>query len=747
MLKILMGTKEEKNSLGRLVREVSERNAAPASKYLLVKKLGKRMTKGTLRLRVDDRYSWLLSRRKKEMAKAFSVLLIKKLPAEEDSKMILRVVWWHFTVLLGILCLMMTVCLGLGRAVAGTLPPQSISATAESPNIDSASDLRLQAGRAYFNGHAYLIPRHIDEVKAALLSNEQAAQGLNQSEITAYALEDMESDWVKVYYHFHPQIFAQGKIERLRALNIAKEEGNIAPEEEQRWKDVVQKLLPTQSQGDDKLLKDLPITRYTFSMNHLSDSLNVEEHVVLMDVSTLIGPSPLTLLWYAGEKTSWHRTDFKFFSCMPGVTCVPDPHWEKETQTEDFVNVVRTAHLENIARRFSAYSSTYVRELELVMDGEAAPRPAIAPLQPPRRLADGLVVTADWYVLHGIDSALKNGPIRSLSGGHFYFPGGTKNDAGSLLLLKGETISVQPVRGGRYISESQVDALGRLWLMRNETPDWTSQIKHSCVRQVSNSGEMQESGICMQSTLTPRWLLRADGRSYLYAESHMATRNQFPERVMDMRSGKAIGMQTFWTNRSEVIQRALHERLPKAPSEGPDLGDGLFWFTNHGLVGISPETGKAEKSYRLSVKGPVFGSSAGDWVLAKAVRLDNYKYAYRIQRLSSGEPIFELVSDFDASALARTAHGKLLAMSVSNVQVSNQVLVWDLHTGTNIARIQVPQGMQVHSTAFNREGTELWVQVWQRHSDTSGVLIWQVPASLHDAADGNSAPYESLLGN
>lgn len=52
-LRILMRTDAGENSLGRLVREISERNAGHPSKYLLINKHGKRMTKGMLRLRWD----------------------------------------------------------------------------------------------------------------------------------------------------------------------------------------------------------------------------------------------------------------------------------------------------------------------------------------------------------------------------------------------------------------------------------------------------------------------------------------------------------------------------------------------------------------------------------------------------------------------------------------------------------------------------------------------------------------------
>lgn len=52
-LRILMRTDAGENSLGRLVREIGERNAGHPSKYLLINKHGKRMTKGMLRLRWD----------------------------------------------------------------------------------------------------------------------------------------------------------------------------------------------------------------------------------------------------------------------------------------------------------------------------------------------------------------------------------------------------------------------------------------------------------------------------------------------------------------------------------------------------------------------------------------------------------------------------------------------------------------------------------------------------------------------
>lgn len=52
-LRILMRTDAGENSLGQLIREILERNAHHSSKYLLINKHGKRMTKGMLRLRWD----------------------------------------------------------------------------------------------------------------------------------------------------------------------------------------------------------------------------------------------------------------------------------------------------------------------------------------------------------------------------------------------------------------------------------------------------------------------------------------------------------------------------------------------------------------------------------------------------------------------------------------------------------------------------------------------------------------------
>lgn len=52
-LRILMRTQSGENSLGKLVREITERNVGHPSKYLLINRHGKRMTKGMLRLRWD----------------------------------------------------------------------------------------------------------------------------------------------------------------------------------------------------------------------------------------------------------------------------------------------------------------------------------------------------------------------------------------------------------------------------------------------------------------------------------------------------------------------------------------------------------------------------------------------------------------------------------------------------------------------------------------------------------------------
>ena len=52
-LRILLTAESVENSLGRLSREITERNAHHPSKYLLISKHGKRMTKGMLRLRWD----------------------------------------------------------------------------------------------------------------------------------------------------------------------------------------------------------------------------------------------------------------------------------------------------------------------------------------------------------------------------------------------------------------------------------------------------------------------------------------------------------------------------------------------------------------------------------------------------------------------------------------------------------------------------------------------------------------------
>lgn len=228
----------------------------------------------------------------------------------------------------------------------------------------------------------------------------------------------------------------------------------------------------------------------------------------------------------------------------------------------------------------------------------------------------------------------------------------------------------------------------------------------------------------------------------------MATEERFPERIMDTGSGDAIEMKALWKDRTNLRRRVFGYMQSCSSGRAPDLGDGLFWFTSCGLVGVAPASGDVVKSFPLrsgSTGRLVLGSAAGDWVAEEARDPTDQRDVLRIHRLSTGETAFRVERKTGTQALARTAHGRLLAMAVTGASPGRYVDVWRMDSGKHVSRLAIPEGIALNSLAFNRAGTELWVHAHQLAGKHSGVLIWAVPESLQDGADDNWNPDEVVL--
>ncbi|WP_133119610.1 hypothetical protein [Stenotrophomonas sp. LMG 10879] len=620
-------------------------------------------------------------------------------------------------------------------------------------------DMVLHVGRDSYTGKAYIVSASTQEVSTALRARGYFSRSFHQRGDTQPILGDMERDWVKVYGHFHPEKSAIAFAQNLAAIDAAAAAGVIAPEEKSRWRAQVEQLSPSDLDSAAAAFTDLAVKRLTFSSSYIDTAQrrSGDKHVVLIDLTDLTGAPSQTLLWYAERRQGERRVKWKAFASIPGVTAVPYPHWETQLVTEN-----------DASQEFSAEVQTLVSTLPV---GPEASLDAISHLfksideAPVRRIAarppmDGEKMSLQWHPIQGIQPGSNAGQIRPLSDDQFHIAPGregadgflaaaTTSSYGYIVAKKDGGVVARPIGGAQPIIETRVDRQGRLWALTAVRPSLTQQVLTSCpVRISGNEVGSSQSNRCMQSTLAPGWQLDVKGNSYLYSESHMATEARFPERIMETRSGESVEMKWLWKDRSALTRRVFGNLHSCSKEPAPDLGDGLFWFTSCGLVGVSPASGDAVKSFPVTLANQeraVFGSAAGDWVVAEAIDPIDLKSLFRVHRLSSGKTAFEMARRSGTYALARTAHGRLLAMTVTGDSQGRYVDVWRMESGEHASRLAIPEGITIKSLAFNRAGTELWIHADRLADNESGVLIWTIPGSLQDVADDSWGPEEAVI--
>ncbi|HDS1550949.1 TPA: hypothetical protein QEK98_003210 [Stenotrophomonas maltophilia] len=553
---------------------------------------------------------------------------------------------------------------------------------------------------------------------------------------------------MKVYGHFHPGKSAVAFAQNLAAIDVAASTGVIAPEEKSRWRTHMEQLSPSDLDPTGAEFTDLTVDRRTFSSSYTDTSRrrSGDKHVVLIDLTDLAGTPSQTLVWYAERRHEQRRLKWKAFASIPGVTAVPYPHWETQLITENDASQEFAAQVRALVSTFPAGPEASLDVLsDLLSSNDEPPVQHIAPRAP----VDGATMMLRWLPIQGIQPGSSSGQIRSLAKDQFHVTSGTDSSYGYIVAKKDEGIDAWQMDESQRVIQTKVDQKGRLWVLTTIEPRLTRQILTVCpVRINGNANGSIRSDRCMQSTMDQRWQLDRDGNSYLYSESHMATEERFPERIMDTGSGETIEMKELWKDRSNLRRRVFGYMQSCSSGPAPDLGDGLFWFTSCGLVGVAPASGDVANSFPLRSAGTerlVFGSAAGDWVAEEVRDPPEQRDVLRIHRLSTGEAAFEVERKTGTQALARTAHGRLLAMTVTGASPGRYVDVWRMDSGRHVSRLGVPEGIALKSLAFNRAGTELWVHAHRLAGEDAGVLIWPVPESLQDPADGNWSPDEAVL--
>lgn len=638
-------------------------------------------------------------------------------------------------------------------ACAQESPDPKQDALSPAPVLTASSDahtrdMQLRAGGDSYVGKAYIVSASIQDVSSALLARSYFSTSFRESGVARPIVGDMERKWAKVYGHFHPEKSAIAFAGNIAAIDAAAAAGAIAPEEKSRWRAHVEQLSPSDLDSAAAAFTDLAVERLTFSSFHTDSARrrSGKKYVVLIDLTDLTGAPSQTLLWYAEKRQEQRRTKWKAFASIPGVTAIPYPHWETELITERDPSKKFSAEVQALAANFPAGPETTLDVISHLFDlRDEAPVPPIVPRLP----VDGAMPMLQWHAIQEIQPGCGSGQIRSLPHDQFHITSDNDSSYGYIAAKKAGTVTARQMGGGQRVTETKVDRKGRLWALTAAEPSPTQQILTSCPVQISGDSTGAIRGDhCMQSTMDQRWQLDRDGNSYLYSESHMATEDRFPERIMDAGSGKAIEMKELWKDRTNLRQRVFGYMQSCYPRPAPDLGDGLFWFTSCGLVGVEPASGDVVKSFPVRSGGSgrlVLGSVAGDWVAEEARDPIEQRDVLRIHRLFTGEAAFEVERKTGTQALARTAHGRLLAMTVTGASPGRYIDVWRMDSGRHVSRLGVPEGIALKSLAFNRAGTELWIYAHRLEGEEAGVLIWSVPESLQDRADDNWIPDEAVL--
>lgn len=616
------------------------------------------------------------------------------------------------------------------------------------PDDARTRDMLLHVGNDSYAGKAYIVSASTQEVATALRARNYFSRSFRLRDDTQPILRDMERKWMKVYGHFHPEKSAIVFAQSLAAIDVAASVGVIAPEEQSRWRSHVERLSPPDLDPTGAVFTDLTVDRQTFSSSYIDTarSRSGGKHVVLIDLTDLTDAPSQTLVWYAERRQEERHVKWKAFASIPGVTAVPYPHWETRMVTDNDASQEFSVEVRALVSTFPAGSEALLDAISNLFNTvDEPPVQHIAPRAP----VDGATMMLRWLPIQGIQPGSDSGQIRSLPKDQFHVTAGADGSYGYIVAKKDEGVEARQMGESQRVIQSKVDQKGRLWALTAIERRPTQQILTACPARISgNANGSIRSDHCMQSTMDQRWHIDRDGNSYLYSESHMATEERFPERIMDTGSGEAIGMKELWQDRTDLRQRVFGYMQSCSPGRVPDLGDGLFWFESCGLVGISPASGDVVKSFPMSPAGSgrmVLGSVAGDWVAEEARDQTDQKEVLLIRRLSSGDAAFQVERKTGTQALARTAHGRLLAMTVTGASPGRYVDVWRMDSGSHVSRLGVPEGIALKSLAFNRAGTELWVHAHRLAGEEAGVLVWPVPESLQDGADGNWSPDEDVL--
>lgn len=627
------------------------------------------------------------------------------------ARRLLRIGIWLFAMLLGVNSL----------HAAPDQAPRQLGKLLMRPSPDASS----------IPGSWHLIPQPFAVVKAALESG-LAERGLGgfQGRDDSAPLTSMEFYWVRVSLTHRPdvqqELSAHTGRETAPVFARALAAGVITAAERAAFEHAISLQ---QDFGKDAL-QSLPffsqhIARWSFYRKQGRPTSFTEDYGTVMDVSQMLARTPMTLVWFSGEKTEITRS-FHAFRCMTGVTCYPSPHFQRNANTTERPDPALAALLDSTAKRMQALSD---------MDAGQAMRgyllaygPQMRPPHAPARLS---APRGEPVHLDGAELPADEEDVRP-----------PHNETWRMVALPDGSVLASGTQSHRFVRH------GMQVLRMNSVPELDS----AASLKVAPSGMVW--GIDMASDASPRFLSWSPtiGSSRPYPLPAQAGRRIrewaiLPGQAIAFRSDDDLftlnprgqWMRRVW-NRSlrREVSNALEHTLPEIYDDGDGIrfGDDLFWQTDRDGYGVDPRTGRVTRSFPASTAGLVFGSHAARWGLALGPK--DASETIRVIDLESGGPRFDVEgrAPYYTTSLARSAQGRLLAVS----GYRGSALVLDMREGKPLAALQAPANYEIEAMAFSWQGDQLWLYARLPGSATRKMLVWNVPASTIDPSQGRHLP-------
>lgn len=603
-------------------------------------------------------------------------------------------------------------------------------------------------GAPYTPGRYYLIPQPYAQVKADI------EQGLAGKDLGGFdgrddsgPLSSMEFYWAEIGARHLPALKQALEQQASQAadpvLAKALAAGAVSPQE----RDAFRAAIARQPDYAQEHIKSLPffsqaVARWSFQRERGKARRTQADYGTVMDLSGVTGREALTLVWHGGADTTVTR-HFRLTSCMVGVTCFPDPHFEYDRQRIEHTDAALDRYLDGLAQRLQALPEADAdRVMQAYFDAYARGRatatasaaPSVAAATLPETSVSGIRLPADESDLRRYD----NDRWRLLA-----LPDGSLLASGAATQRLVPRTTTAAAEGAPRSGQNAVTAVDR---------EAAAGFGLAGALKITADGQVWAQGLREDGART--LLAWRPGQRGVVVHPLGA---RFPDRYIDdwtlpaaggvaLRVGDelyTVTPQGRWSQRSwnGALRRdavdTLEHALPWVPSDAIQFGDGLFWAADRDGYGIDPGGARVVASFPTATPKLLFGSRRGEWALAVAETPDGRRL--RAIDLRTGLARFDLETPavYYTSAAARSAHGRLLAVSGAD----STVIVLDMTQGRLLANLRVPKEYSVSALAFSWAGDRLWIYARPvGNSDVAQLIAWDAPAGAIDPARGRDLP-------